>query len=83
MKPATRTDEPGVQQKPKHDPGSDYSRVLRYLQRRRTATNGELNHLTIRFGARIHELRRDGFIIKTIRVHDGVFRYEYVGHRDG
>ena len=49
-------------------------RILALL-RTRPRTNTELNRVAFRYSARLHELRRDGYIINTERVKEGVFRY--------
>lgn len=51
---------------------------LKILERLRQgpALNTELNAICFRYGARIHELRADGFNIKTIPEKAGVFRFE-------
>lgn len=43
------------------------------------ATNVELNETCFRYGARIHELRSEGYVITTERQTDGVFKYELYG----
>lgn len=68
--------------KPKHDPQSTTARILKLLKKQRSATNRQLNAISFRYGARIHELRSEGHVIRTEREHDGLFRFFYVGHRD-
>lgn len=68
--------------KPRHDPQSTTARILKLLKKQRSATNRQLNAITFRFSARIHDLRREGYIVDTVREHDGLFRFFYVGHRD-
>ena len=52
-------------------------RILALLRHRGHAgvTNPELNGVCLRYGARIFELRRQDFEIKTRREHGGVFRF--------
>jgi hypothetical protein len=57
---------------------SNYDRVLEYLQVRhdRGATNGELLNVGgFRYGARIYELRKAGWIIETRPLADGEYRF--------
>jgi hypothetical protein len=54
-------------------------RVLQMLQAQGEATNIQLNALTFRYGARIFELRKEGFDITTEAKGDGVFRFVYRG----
>lgn len=68
--------------KPRHHPQSAHARILKLLQKQRSATNRQLNAITFRYGARIHDLRGEGYVIKTVREHDGLFRFYYVGDRD-
>ncbi|MGX1769292.1 hypothetical protein ACWIE7_13460 [Dietzia sp. NPDC055343] len=68
--------------KPRHQPQSTHARTVKLLQKKRSATNRQLNTFSFRYGARIHDLRGEGHVIKTVREHDGLFRYYYVVHRD-
>lgn len=77
--PAPAADTP---KKPRHHPQSSHARILKLLQKQGSATNRQLNVIAFRFGARIHDLRREGHIIRTEREHDGLFRFYYVGPRD-
>ena len=40
--------------------------ILRLMARKQGATNGELNNIEFRYGARIHKLRKDGHLIITV-----------------
>lgn len=56
---------------------SQTERILRLLRRRGTfgASNRELNTICFRYGARIHELRRDHYVIRTMRDSAGQYRF--------
>ncbi len=61
---------------------SNKDRVLAYLQVRGSATNIELTAIGgMRFGGRVFELRKEGYLIDTERVKDGVFRFVFRGRR--
>lgn len=56
------------------------TRVLAYLQDHGSATNAELLEVGgFRFGARIFDLRRHGYDIRTEPAHGGLVRYTYHG----
>lgn len=61
---------------------SKTAKILRLLKDKRVATNKELNLLAFRYSARIHELRREGHIIVSEHVGDGLWLYHYEGERD-
>lgn len=50
------------------------ARILARL-REGPALNTELNTIAFRFGGRIHELRREGYDIRTETLHGGLVRY--------
>ena len=54
--------------------GSAKSRILFRLQQG-PATNDELNDICFRYGARLLELRRDGYTITTTPLRGGLVRY--------
>ena len=54
-------------------------KILDLFQRRGKVTNIELSHICLRYGARLEELRRDGFVINTERLKGAVYSYTYVG----
>ncbi|MGB8590602.1 MAG: helix-turn-helix domain-containing protein, partial [Candidatus Acidiferrales bacterium] len=56
---------------------SGRDRILEFLRARGAggATNVELNAICFRYGARIWELRRQGFVIATERAGGGTFRF--------
>ena len=56
-------------------------RVLAYLQSRGRATNAELNDVCFRYGARILELRAQGYDIRTGEKHGGLVVYTYHGRK--
>lgn len=59
---------------------SKTARVLKKLQKKKRVTNRELNKICFRYGSSIHELRKEGHIIKTVRINnDGLYEYIYLG----
>lgn len=56
---------------------SQTERIIRLLQRRGSfgASNRELNSIAFRYAARIAELRKDGYSIRTMRDSAGLFRF--------
>ena len=60
--------------------GNNRDRVLALFQARGVCTNVDLNAICFRFGARIEELRKQGYDIRTgVRSAGGVVAYEYRG----
>lgn len=56
------------------------ARILKKLQIDQTVTNWELNKITFRYGSCIHDLRKEGHVIKTNRINnDGLYEYSYHG----
>ena len=57
--------------------------ILALLQERgvRGIANDELNRICFRYGARIYELRKQGYLIETVRFGEGLFRFVYRGKR--
>ena len=55
-------------------------RILSLLRSRGSAgaTNGELNAICFRYGARIFELRKAGYVIETLRQGETEFRFALV-----
>ena len=60
---------------------SQTARVLNLLKANGKATNSELNKICFRYGARIFELRKEGHIIVTNRVKEGLYEFSYQGTR--
>lgn len=61
------------------------AKLLAYLQEHKQATNAELMHKGVcgwRAAARILDLRKQGYVIETIRIKNGLFKYVYHGKRD-
>lgn len=59
------------------------AKILKLLKTNKRVTNHELNKICFRYGGRIHDLRREGHIIKTNRLNnDGLFEYSYHGLSD-
>ncbi|WOI85956.1 helix-turn-helix domain-containing protein [Rhodococcus qingshengii] len=68
---------------PTHASTSQAGRILKLLKQHRKVTNRQLNAMGIfRYSARIADLRIEGHIIETQRVHDGLWEFIYHGHRD-
>ena len=62
---------------------SQARRILKFLKLKGEVTNVELNRMGIfRYAARIKELRDDGYIIVSVRVKDGLWKFVYKGHED-
>lgn len=59
-------------------------RLLRHLKKHRSITPPQAAQIygIYRFSARIKNLRDEGWIINTVHLHDKLYRYEFVGHRD-
>lgn len=55
-------------------------RVLELLQCFTTRTNIQLNDVCFRYGARIYELRKEGYRIDRKHKGKGVYEYHYRGH---
>ena len=63
--------------------GSKAHRVLMTLKTNGKATNWELNKICFRYGAIIHDLRKEGHTIVTNRINnDGLYEYVYKGHEE-
>ncbi|MDR6794202.1 hypothetical protein J2X12_003469 [Pseudarthrobacter oxydans] len=58
------------------------ARILKPLKTNGSATNRELNRICFRFSARIHDLRREGWDILSVREKDGLWVFYLKGHRD-
>ena len=61
---------------------SQTARILKLLKTNGSATNRELNRICFRYGARLHDLRREGWEITSVREKDGLWRFVLKGHRD-
>jgi hypothetical protein len=59
---------------------SQTKRILDLFKKEKSVTNAQLNTICFRYGARIHELRNDGYIIVTNRLGKGLFSFHYKGH---
>ncbi len=57
--------------------GSQRDEILSFLEARGPAgaTNVELNEIGFRYGARLWELRKEGYRIRTESLGDGLFRF--------
>lgn len=60
---------------------SQEARILKLLKTKGRATNVELNRICFRYGARIHDLRREGHDIVTNRLKAGLYVFIYRGYR--
>lgn len=59
------------------------AKVLKLLKNNERVTNRELNRICFRYGSCIHELRKEGHVIKTNRLNnDGLYEYIYHGLSD-
>lgn len=58
------------------------ARILRILKEEGRVTNAELNRICFRYGARLHELRKEGHKIVTSRIGEGLFVFTYKGHKE-
>lgn len=66
----------------KHRLDSKYHKMLKLLKRKHECTNWELNQISFRYSALIHEMRKAGFIIVTNKINgDGLYTYTYKGKR--
>lgn len=61
---------------------SQTARILRLLKAQKRATNRELNRICFRYGARIFELRREGHIIVSTQIKQGLWEFVYMGEGD-
>lgn len=61
---------------------SQTAKILRLLKIRGKLTNRDLNHICFRYAARLHELRRDGHIIVSNHVREGLWEYIYKGVKE-
>ena len=63
------------------DKSTKTARVLKLLQSKPAVTNWELNKICFRFGSSIHDLRKEGHIIKTNCLNNktGLYEYKYFG----
>ena len=52
--------------------------IINLISRKEGASNFELNKIMFRYGAVIHNLRKDGYHIDTICIKRGLYRY-YMG----
>lgn len=58
------------------------TRILEHLKANREVTNIDLNKICYRYGARINELRKDGWNIQREYWRPGIHRYWLVGDRE-
>lgn len=58
------------------------ARILRLLKDRRFVTNIDLNKICFRYGARLHDLRKEGYQIQREYERPGVHRYWLVPERE-
>lgn len=62
---------------------SNTHRILRLLKKKRRATNTELQAVGgFRYSARIHELKKEGWLIYPVHVKGGLWDYIFSGHKD-
>lgn len=53
-------------------------KILALLKRKAKVTNRELNHICFRYGARIYDLRKLGYIIETSREGLGFYSFRLI-----
>lgn len=61
---------------------SQTSRILQLLKQKKVVSNRDLNRICFRYGARLHELRNDGYLIVTQRTKGSSYNFIYKGHVD-
>lgn len=61
---------------------SQTAKILRLLKERGKLTNHELNKLCYRYGARIYELRKEGHLIISNHIKDGLWEFVYKGEKE-
>ena len=68
---------------PTHDPSSQCARLLTHFKKHRRITNRQMINMGIyRGSARVKDLRDEGHLIVTNRVHKGLFEFVYDGYED-
>ena len=58
------------------------SKILKLFKLKGSATNHELNRICFRYGARIHDLRKEGHIIKSNHIKDSLWEFSYHGKKE-
>lgn len=58
------------------------AKILKLLKSKGQATNHELERICYRYGARVYDLRTEGWIIVTEHVKGPTYRYILKGHSD-
>jgi len=61
---------------------SQTAKILKLFKANGKATNKELNRICFRYAARIHDLRKEGHIIKTNHIKDGLWEFVYFGKEE-
>ena len=62
---------------------SQTARILKLLQKRKTGVlNTELNEVCFRYGARIHDLRSEGWVIVSQPESRSLWRFTLTGHKE-
>lgn len=57
------------------------TKILKMFKERGRLTNTELNRVCYRYSARIHDLRKDGYVIASQRLHGGLWEFVYRGEK--
>lgn len=58
---------------------SQTAKILKLFKVNGSATNHELNKICFRYSARLMELRKEGHIIVSSHIKDGLWNYVYKG----
>jgi hypothetical protein len=54
-------------------------RILKLLRDKKTVTNYELNEIGFRYGARLADLRSDGYVITSQHIKDSLWHFTLEG----
>jgi hypothetical protein len=54
-------------------------KILNLLRDKKTVTNYELNDICFRYGARLLDLRNDGYVITSKHIKDSLWEFTYEG----
>jgi hypothetical protein len=55
------------------------AKIIKLLKANGKDTNRELNQICFRYGARLHELRKEGYVIKSNHIKDSLWEFIYFG----
>lgn len=60
---------------------SQTAKILKLLKKKGKLTNRQLNKICFRYAARLHELRKEGHIIVSNHVKEGLWEFVYKGEK--